>query len=83
MYLQIHFYIFVFKSTLHIFSTNLKIRRDKEAFLSDQGKEIEENNRMGRREISSRKLEILREHYWASLVAQRLKHLPAMWETWV
>ena len=21
--------------------------------------------------------------YWASLVAQRLKHLPAMWETWV
>ena len=20
---------------------------------------------------------------WASLVAQRLKHLPAMWETWV
>ena len=48
MYLQIHFYIFVFKSTLHIFSTNLKIRRDKEAFLSDQGKEIEENNRMGK-----------------------------------
>ena len=23
-------------------------RRDKEAFLSDQGKEIEENNRMGK-----------------------------------
>ena len=21
--------------------------------------------------------------YWASLVTQRLKHLPAMWETWV
>ena len=20
---------------------------------------------------------------WASLVAQRLKHLPAMWDTWV
>ena len=20
---------------------------------------------------------------WASLVAQRIKHLPAMWETWV
>ena len=20
--------------------------------------------------------------YWASLVAQRLKHLPSMWETW-
>ena len=23
------------------------------------------------------------QHCWASLVAQRLKHLPAMWETWV
>ena len=33
-------------------------RRDKKAFLSDQSKEIEENNRMGRLEISSRKLEI-------------------------
>ena len=22
-------------------------------------------------------------HIWASLVAQWLKHLPAMWETWV
>ena len=37
-------------------------RRDKKAFLSDQCKEIEENNRMGRLEISSRKLEIPREH---------------------
>ena len=33
-------------------------RRDKKAFLSDQCKEIEENNRMERLEISSRKLEI-------------------------
>ena len=34
-------------------------RRDKKAFLSDQYKEIEENNRMGKTiEISSRKLEI-------------------------
>ena len=33
-------------------------RRDKKAFFSDQCKEIEENNRMGRLEISSRKLEI-------------------------
>ena len=39
-----------------------KARRDKKAFLSDQCKEIEENNRMGRLEISSRKLEIPREH---------------------
>ena len=30
-------------------------RRDKKTFLSDQCKEIEENNRMGRLEISSRK----------------------------
>ena len=43
-------------------------RRDKKAFLSDQCKEIEENNRMGRLEGSSRKLEIPREHFmqrWA------------------
>ena len=32
-------------------------RRDKKAFLSDQCKEIEENNRMERLEISSRKLD--------------------------
>ena len=43
-------------------------RRDKKAFLGDQCKEIEENNRMGGLEISSRKLEIPREHFtqrWA------------------
>ena len=42
-------------------------RRDKKVFFSDQCKEIEENNRMGR-EISLRKLEIPREHFmqrWA------------------
>ena len=32
-------------------------RRDKKAFLSDQRKEIEENNRMGKTSISSRKLD--------------------------
>ena len=38
-------------------------RRDKKASLRDQCKEIEENNRMGKTiEISSRKLEIAREH---------------------
>ena len=46
-----------------------KARRDKKAFFSDQCKEIEENNRMGKTiEISSRKLEIPREHFmqrWA------------------
>ena len=43
-------------------------RRDKKALLSDQCKEIEENSRMKRLEISSRKLEIPREHFmqrWA------------------
>ena len=43
-------------------------RKDKKGFLSDQCKEIEENNRMGRLEIFSRKLEIPREHFmqrWA------------------
>ena len=38
-------------------------RRDKKAFLSDQCKETEENNRMGKTRISSRKLEIPREHF--------------------
>ena len=37
-------------------------RRDKKTFLSDQCKEIEGNNRRERLEISSRKLEIPREH---------------------
>ena len=40
----------------------------KKAFLSDQYKEIEENNRVGKLEISSRKLDIPREHFmqrWA------------------
>ena len=43
-------------------------RRDKKAFLSDQCKEIEENDEMERLEISSRKLEIPRKYFkqrWA------------------
>ena len=43
-------------------------RRAKKAILSDQCKETEENNRMGKTEISSRKLEIPREYFmqrWA------------------
>ena len=43
-------------------------RRDKKAFLSDQCKEREENTEWERLEISSRKLEIPREHFmrrWA------------------
>ena len=44
-------------------SQKRRARKDKKAFLSDQCKEIEENNRMEKTEISSRKLEISREHY--------------------
>ena len=43
-------------------------RRNEKAFLLDQCKEIEENNRMEGLEISSRNLEIPREHFmqrWA------------------
>ena len=43
-------------------------RRDKKAFLSDQYKEIEEKTEWERLEISSRKLDIPREHFmqrWA------------------
>ena len=43
-------------------------RRDKKAFLSDQYKEIEENNRMGKIRDLFKKLEIPREHFmqrWA------------------
>ena len=37
-------------------------RREKKAFLSDQCKEIKENDKWERLEMSSRKLEIPREH---------------------
>ena len=43
-------------------------RRDKKAFLSDQCKETEENNRMGKTRDLFKKLEIPREHFmqrWA------------------
>ena len=43
-------------------------RREKKASLSDQCEEIEENKRLGRLEICSRKLEIPRKHFmqrWA------------------
>ena len=43
-------------------------KRDKKALFSDHCKEIEENNRMERLEVSSRKLEIPREYFmqrWA------------------
>ena len=43
-------------------------RRDKKAFLSDQCKEIEENNRMGKISDLFKKIKIPREHFmqrWA------------------
>ena len=43
-------------------------RRDKKAFFSDQCKEIEEKNRMGKTRDLFKKLEIPREHFmerWA------------------
>ena len=43
-------------------------RRDKKGFFSNQFKEIEEKNRMGKTRDLSRKLEISREHFiqrWA------------------
>ena len=43
-------------------------RRDKKAFFSDQCKEIEENNRMGKNRDLFKKIEIPREHFiqrWA------------------
>ena len=38
-------------------------RRDKKSFFNEQCKEVEENERMEKLEISSRKLEISREHF--------------------
>ena len=38
-------------------------RRDKKAFLSDQCKEIEENNRMGKTRDRFRKVRDIREHF--------------------
>ena len=43
-------------------------RRDKKAFLSDQCKEIEENNKMGKTRDISKKLDTSKQHFmqrWA------------------
>ena len=47
--------------------------RDKKAFLSNQCKEIEENNRWERLEISSRKLEIPKEHFMQKWAQKRIE----------
>ena len=44
------------------------VRRDKKAFLSDQCKEIEENNRIGKARDLLKKIRVPREHFmhrWA------------------
>ena len=46
-------------------------RRDKKAFLSDQCKEIEENNRMGKTRNLFKKLEIVREYFMQSWAPYR------------
>ena len=50
-------------------------RRDKKAFFNDQCKKIEENSRMESLEISSRKLEIPREHFIQKRVQQKTEIL--------
>ena len=52
----------------HLNAEFQRIARDKKAFLRDQCKEIEENNRMGKTRDLLRKLEIPRKHFmqkWA------------------
>ena len=52
----------------HLNAEFQRIARDKKAFFSDQCKEIEENNRMGKTRDLLRKLEIPRKHFmqkWA------------------
>ena len=46
-------------------------RRDKKDFLSDQCKEIEENNKMGKTRDLFRKLEIPREHFMQRQAQQK------------
>ena len=58
-------------------------RRDKKAFLRDQCKEIEENNRMGKTRDLFKKIRVQFSSVQVSLVTQRVKRLPAMQETWV
>ena len=47
------------------------VRRDKKAFLSNQCKEIEENNRMEKTRDLFKKIEIPREHFMQTWAQQR------------
>ena len=57
------------KRYVHLNADFQKIaRRDKEAFLSDQSKEIEENNRMGKTRDLFKEIRDTKEHFmliWA------------------
>ena len=46
-------------------------RRDKKAFLSDQGKEIEENNRMGKTSDLFKKITDAKETFHAKMGSKR------------
>ena len=48
-------------------------RRDKKAFHSDQCKEIEENNRMGKTRDLFKKIKIPREHFMQRWAQKRTK----------
>ena len=58
-------------------------RRDKKAFFSDQCKEIEENNRMGKTSDLFKKIRDTKGTFQTSLVAQMVKRLFTMRETQV
>ena len=55
--------------------------RDKKAFFSDQGKEIEENNRMENTKDLFKKIRDTKGRYRASLIALLVKNPPAIQET--
>ena len=51
-------------------------------FLSDQCKEIEKNNTMGKTRDLFKKIRDIMGTFQTSLVVQLVKNTPAMWETW-
>ena len=48
-------------------------RRDKNAFLIDQGKEIEENNRMGKTRDLFKKIRDIEETFHAKMAQKRIE----------
>ena len=49
-------------------------RRDKKTFLSDQGKEIEENNRMGKTRDLLKKIRDIKRTFHAKMVTIKDRH---------